>query len=147
MKVKAKRTSTDGKEDELTRLLNQAVATRGKIVQLEEAHEAIFETHRELLDDLKGLEERIKIEARRRVVPGQTTVIIDNAHIHVSVQHRVNRTYDTDKAKKYWPEDILEHVMAVDKNLVKAYEHHLGLLLKKALIEEETTPAVSVRLT
>ena len=149
--MKAQRTAkADSEKTTLERLIGRAVAARKIILGYEEEHEDVLQKYKHLQEDLVGIQELIKIEARKVSVLGQTKVIIDNRDIHISVQGKETRVFDLKAARKFWSPEAFAAatVVSVDGKIVESMVE-AGKLTeddkKKALIVTPATPAVTVR--
>jgi hypothetical protein len=101
--MKAQKTTNKGAEtSELDKLYKTAIAARKRMREFEEEFAAELEEYKVMQDTLAGLQERIKIEARKMARQGSTRVLIDNENIHVSVAGKQTRTFDIPAVKKLW---------------------------------------------
>ena len=150
--TKAKRVEKDNGKTQLEKLVARAIAAKKIINAFEEENEDILAKYKHMNEDLIGINELIKVEARKKAVLGETVVIADNQHIHVSVQGKQTRMFDIAKAEATWDEAIFDAatVMVIDAKVVDSLVAS-GKLNEKDLSKVQSfvpaTAAVTIRLT
>lgn len=108
----------------------------------------------ELRDAREAAEEKVKVEARKLAVIGDTTVLVEAEDVHVSVVGtRPTIGYDLEVAEKLWPKAIIKAalVKVIDPKVVQAMIDKNQLTgetleaIRKARRESPNTAKVSVR--
>lgn len=141
------------KKSKLEVLGDELRAVELAVRAIENQHEAIFKTWRNLTDEREGLIEKLKQEARKMSEVGTTKVLIESSDLFVSVCGKSpSVSYSVEKAKKLWPPGVFRSAVneTIDPKKV------LKLLEEEALDKSEVeavkvvgdvpTPAVSIKL-
>lgn len=150
--MKAQRIEKKTTEDqsELQRLYKAATAAAKRLKAFEEEHEEELDVYKHLQETLSGIQEQLKVEARKFSKLGVSRTLIDSDDIFVSVQGREQRVLHADKAKKIFSAEVLKLALKeiVDPKVVD------GLVETGQLSEGDVsrvssftplTPAVTIR--
>lgn len=150
MAAKAKRTVEKRDDSEFKKLCAQLEKAKTKVNDFEEEHEEMIAAYKKLNEDVVGIQEKLKIEARKFAVLGGTKTLWTSKLVSVTVMGKENRVFDINKAQKVWPEAVLEKAIVEVVDL-KALDQ---LVSEGALSESEmqrccsfvpATAAVTVR--
>lgn len=149
--AKAVRTSKGVDRSEFDRLVKRAIDERENLRKFEEEHADVLDEYKEMTTALEGINERIKVEARKLAVLGETKVLVDNKLIHVSVFGAQDRVFDLVKIHKHWDKTVVRQAVKeiVDKKVVDALKE-TGVLdedsIEKVVTYTPATARVTVRI-
>jgi hypothetical protein len=133
--------TVEKKDKRLNDLIKELKGLNDDKTELMEENEEVFEKYTELEENIARVTDALKVEARLYIEEGDPTkVLYDDASMHVSVVQRPRPvSYDYEKARKYFPKEILAEatVRELDSKVIQKF-------IEKEELDEKVVDKVRV---